>query len=201
MHVYDEIKNPKELFNYINERWEEGFISRIRNKVHVPKDKDYKTYLRNEIYYRTNDYMTLPDLDYATLFEKIEFARFWLDKNDYDYKVLFIFYDLITKKELPHNAFIVYKEDNLDKVYYYMELSDYYDKGMYRFNSYKQAINYVRDKFIEKGISSKKKLPDEQNIKIYHYDHIFNASYSDYIQNTQDLNCFSIEIDHTKQIY
>ncbi len=193
---YDTLKTPQELYNYIENVLKEGIVDRVYHDIYTPEHKKYLRAFKHPTFYRTLRYDLIPDNGYVTIFDKIEFARFWLGYNKYDFKVIFIGFDHERIAKLPFHVFITYKDKVFEKTYYRMEFTEEYNKGIHRYSGYKNIFTEQHEAFLE--YIKDKKTPGLKYLKINEYDHIFNASYDEYLANTCNTDFFTYEIDMSK---
>lgn len=145
------IKTPKELLEFMNDieyAW-------------MDKKGKFHTEMIPEMY-ETYSLMT-PDevLKYkkGICVVQSEFERDWFEKNNYEHKVMVIQIEL--KDQTPGHAFLIYKENNK---YYWFENAWESERGIHQYNSFKELITDVKERFIYQN-----DIPEEEinNIEIF----------------------------------
>lgn len=157
---YNNIKNPKELLEFMNQNIEYGFYG-SDNKIHTPDSKDF-----NEEF---DKYWVLCDKDrllkykYGNCYDQVELEKDWFKSNNYEFKTFFIYYDLNFENDYFTHTYLAYKEN--DK-WYYFEHADYNNRGIHEFNSLNELKEFQKNKFIEFNKASGRKINEKINSKI-----------------------------------
>lgn len=134
----DDIKTPEDIFKYMNENIEYGWID-INNQKHIKTMKEFRKL------YRT---MTLDEIinnGLGTCIDQVNLMHYLFEKIKIKNKMFCcrIFepddYNNLEEEEHMH-CFILYYLDN--KVYH-MEHPNFERKGIFEYNSEKKAINSI----------------------------------------------------------
>ncbi|MDD3340971.1 MAG: hypothetical protein PHN72_02055 [Bacilli bacterium] len=181
---YEETVTPDQLIQYMTQNIHYGFVSK-NGKIY----KEQGTEEWNNDWYPTcivQDGESLIESHYGTCWDQVELERKWFDEHNYQYKTIFMWFEVNRPSNLPTHAFLLFKRDN--KYYWFEHAFEPY-KGIHEFDSEENLIEYVKDKqleyAIETGIST---WQDRDFIKCYEYtkpeshlgvdDYIYHVTHS-----------------------
>ena len=139
MNILDNIKSPEELLEYMNKNITYGFVDKDGNKYFDTNSKAWNKYIIQ------NGEEVLKSKT-GTCWDQVELERLWFERNNYNFKTIFIWFELNHENNLPTHTFLIYEKDN--KYYWFEHAFEKY-KGIHKFESEKEAIEYVKDKQVE----------------------------------------------------
>ena len=116
-------------------------------------------------------------------FDQTELERTWFREHNYEYKTIFIWFLFDYENTYPTHSYLIYKDN--DK-YCYFEHADEMNKGIYKFDSYIDAIKYQMNKHIEYTKKNGNIVDDEiiKHLHIYEYDEPkSNISFDEFIDH------------------
>ncbi len=133
---YKDIKTPEELLDYMSSNITYGFIGKSKKRYEGLKDKNgLKEYI-----IQTGEEVLKSNI--GTCWDQVELERLWFDKNNYNFKTIFLGFDVDYENNLPTHTFLVFEEN--DKWYWFENAwSD--QRGIHVFNSLKEAVKNVKD--------------------------------------------------------
>ena len=83
---------------------------------------------------------------YGNCRDQVEFERDWFLKNNYEVKTIYEMVNLDYDNQYPSHSFLVYKNNN---EWYWFENVDFNNKGIHKFNTLDELLNYQYIKYIE----------------------------------------------------
>ena len=116
-------------------------------------------------------------------FDQTELERAWFREHNYEYKTIFIWFLFDYEKTYPTHSYLIYKDN--DK-YCYFEHADEMNKGIYKFDSYIDAIKYQMNKHIDYTEKNGNIVDNEiiKHLHIYEYDEPkSNISFDEFIDH------------------
>lgn len=168
---YDEINNPKELFNFMEENIKYGIYGtnhKIYDNFSSSNSSEFQ--IACQKYYALCDTKRLLKHHYGVCWDQVEFEREWFLKHNFKVKTYFIwfYFDSSTNNYMTH-TFLIYKGDNK---YYLFEHSDYKNRGIYEFSNIYDAISYAKDYFINDNREYGNKMDDDilNHLEIIEYE-------------------------------
>lgn len=173
------IKNEYELLEFMKDNIKSGFVTNDGEK-YFPGDDNY-----NKIWFTKGIVQTgeqfLKTL-VGTCWDQVEFERKWFNDNNIKTKTFFLCYEINEENDYPTHTILTYEKDNK---FYWFENAFYIQRGIHEYNSMRELIIDVKDKYhkntIDMGIAKKE---DINLIKIYEYNKLEkNLSISDYLKH------------------
>ncbi len=129
-------------------------------------------------------------------FDQTELERAWFKENNYEFKTIFIWFLFEYENTYPTHSYLIYKDKETHK-YCYFEHADYENRGIYRFDSYEEAIRYQMEKHIEYTEKCGNIVDNDvmKHLHIYEYDvSKYGISFEEYIDNILDSKEITIKI-------
>ena len=168
---FEDLKTPEDLYLFIDNNIEFGWIDRFNNK-HYNNLKDLR---KNYLIASVEDVLKY---HLGLCIEQVKLAKYFFDINNIENRVYCarIFEDReYLNKDIKLHCFILYK---LDGYWYYIENANSNKKGIYKFNSIKEALNFCmkdyEDRNEDRKLTEIKYIPD----KITYYE--FNRFVNEY---------------------
>lgn len=162
---YLKIDSPLKLQLFMDKYIKYGFVD---NKGKIYSNSTSKEW--QEKWYPTctiQDGEEVLNTGYGTCFDQVELERKWFAENNYYFKTIFICFEVNKPNNLPTHSFLIYEDNNK---YYWFEHSFEKYKGIHEFNSYDEAIKYVKDKQLEYAIEiGQVTKEDKNNIGAYEF--------------------------------
>lgn len=115
----------------------------------------------------------------------MELERAWFEENNYEFKTIFIWFLFDYDNPYPTHTYLIYKNKDNNK-WCMFEHSDFNNKGIYEFDTYKDVINFQKNNFINytKGIIKDFKEEDIEHLRIYEYNHPkFGCNMEEFLDN------------------
>ncbi len=147
---YEDIKTPKELLDFMKENIKYGFVSNTGKVYDNPNSIEWE----NDWYSNciVQDGESLLKTKYGTCWDQVEFERKWFLEHNYIFKTIFIWFEVNKPNNLPTHTFLIYEENNR---YFWFEHSFYDYRGIHEFESYEDAIEYVKKEQLKYTVNSK----------------------------------------------
>ena len=170
--AYYNVKTPEELMIFMDKYIRYGIYG-TDNKVY----ENYGTSVDSEFQLACQNRYALCDIErylrygYGTCWDQVELQRDWFARNNYEFKTIFIWFLFEEENNYITHAYLVYK-DKIDNKYCYFEHADYNNRGIYKFDTYKEAIEYQKVKHIKFNESCGNSIDDEvlNHLAIYEFD-------------------------------
>ena len=121
----------------------------------------------------------------GTCWDQVELERLWFSKHNYEFKTIFIWFEVDYNNNYPTHSFLLYKENN--KCYWFENaFFDY--QGIHEFNTYEEAIDFIKERHLDNAINNKvAKKEDYDLIKCYEFQGFNKAlsveEYIDHVTN------------------
>ena len=173
---FENVKSKEELLRFMDENIKYGYIDKDGNINNNSLNFDNVIVQCGE---------SILSSKVGTCWDQVELERLWFEKNNYEFKTIFIYFESNKENDFPTHTFLIFKEN--DKWYWFEHAFEKY-KGIHEFSSYLDAINYVMIKHLEYAVSiNKASLTDKNILKAYEYfkpqkDYSLNE-YLDFIFN------------------
>ena len=181
--MYNKVKTPEELLI---------FMDNIKYGIYGTDNKEYindGTEESNRVFQEASiTKYALADKDrvlkygLGQCFDQTELERFWFREHNYEFKTIFIWFLFDYENTYPTHSYLIYKENNK---YCYFEHADEINRGIYKFDTYEEAIKFQMNKHIE--YTKLNNIVDDEIIKhlhIYEYNiSKYNISFDEFIDN------------------
>lgn len=142
-----------------------GFVDND-GTIYTGNDLEFQIACRTK--WRLSSPEHLLEVGYGHCWDQVELERDWFYKHGYQFKTLFICFELPYDNSYSTHTYLVYKEN--DK-WHYFEHSDFNNRGIHTFDILEDAIAFQRKKHIE---SNQKRNPvgkyEVECLHIYEYD-------------------------------
>jgi hypothetical protein len=166
---FNEITTPYDLYYFMKENIIYGFVSNYDNKIYTRKglnnDLIYDRLIIESYFLQTP--AELLENKCGVCYDQVEFARFWLEYNNYNVYTFFT--------PIHNHAFLIYEKNNN---FYLFETTLKPINGIHEFQTLDDAINFF------KGIESIYNNKKMEDILIYPYDNVvYGCSFFDFISN------------------
>lgn len=139
----NDIKTPEELFDFMSKNINYGYLGK-NGRVYHYDEPDFDTEWYTQ-YVLENSNDLLNNL-YGNCWDQVEFERDWFSKHGYELKTIYKMVSLDYDNNYPSHSFLIYK-DNDD--WYWFENADFNNRGIHKFRSYDELLNYQHEKYVE----------------------------------------------------
>ena len=140
----DEIKTPEELLNFMSNNINYGYLGK-NGRIYQFDDIDYNSDWYNQ-YILENSEELLKNLC-GNCWDQVELEREWFLKNGYEVETIYEMVKLDYENEYPTHSFLIYKDKNDEWCWF--ENADFNNRGIHRFNSFDDLLNYQYKKYVE----------------------------------------------------
>lgn len=183
---YENVRSPEELLEFMEEYIKYGFVG-IDNKLYDNWESDVsgEFQIACQTKYGLCDAEKILKYGYGVCWDQVELERDWFFKNGYEFKTIYIWFLFENENNYLTHTYLVYKEKDSNK-YCYFEHSDSNNIGIHKFNTYKEAIEYQKNRHIEFNASVGNLINDDvlKHLVIYEFDcPEFGCSMNKYIDN------------------
>ena len=183
----DEIRTPEELLNFMSNKINYGYLGK-NGRVYHYDDIDFNSDWYEQYILESTDDL-LNNL-FGNCWDQVEFERDWFLKKGYEIKTIYEMVKLDYDNEYPTHSFLVYKDKN--DYWYWFENADFDNRGIHKFNSFDELLNYQYKKYVE--FLKTFNITDEELEKIIvtEFDkpkeHISAEEYLNHVINSQQIN-------------
>jgi len=188
---FQNIDTPQKLLAFMSENISYGFKDESGNIHSNPSSNDWKDY-GNKYIVQTGEEVLYTKV--GTCWDKVELERIWFEKKGYEFKTIFIWFELNSEQNNPTHTFLLFQEKN--KWYWFENAFEAY-RGIHEFNSFKDALNFVIDKHSEYSVNSGFTKPEDKKfIEAYEYNKLSESiSANNYLRHATNY-----KINKTKTI-
>ena len=176
---FDKIDSPKKLLDFMSANLKYGFVGKNR-KIYVNQDSEDWNDWYEQCLVQTGEQVL--NTKVGTCWDQVELERLWFEKNKYEIKTIFIWFEVNYENAYPTHTFLLYKKDNK---WYWFENSFETCRGIYEFNTVEEAIEFVKRKQLEYAISiGVARQEDKKFIKDYEFSKLVSSlSVDEYINH------------------
>ena len=179
----NDIKTPEELLNFMSNNINYGYLGK-NGRIYHYDDHDFNLEWYEQYILENKDDI-LKNL-YGNCWDQVELEREWFLKNKYKIKTIYEMVKLDYDNEYPTHTFLIYTDSDY---WYWFENADFNNRGIHRFNSYDELLNYQYKKYVE-FLKTFNITDDEiEKIIITEFDkpkeHISAKEYLDYVINSK----------------
>ena len=172
---FNEITNPKELYNFIKNNIQYG----IKNNNVIYQNDDINNNLDK---WHLNTNLDLLDNKYGLCFDYVELERTWFLNNNYEYKTIFLIFALDYENNYSTHTTLLFKQNNK---WYNFEIANYYNQGIHEYNSYEEALTDIKNNHLKYnemiGNPINKDITD--TLKVFEYSNPNkNYNFNDYLE-------------------
>ena len=158
-----DVKTPEELLNFMSSKINYGYLGKNK-KIYHQDDSNF-------------------DSDW---YEQLE--RDWFLKNGYEIKTIFEMVNLDYENNYPTHSFLVYKNNDC---WYWFENADFNNRGIHKFNTLEELLNYQYNKYIELLKTFNIKDIEIEKIVLTEFDkarkHLSAEEYLEHVINAKEL--------------
>lgn len=181
---YEKVNTPEELMEFMNRRIIYGFHG--TNGIDYTNDGSN---VQSEIFNNALvNYYILANPDYLLTYalgqcwDQVELERDWFTKHNYEFKTNFIWFELDYENSYSTHTYLIYKDKNTNE-YCLFEHADFNNRGIHKFKTYIDAVNFQKNKYIEYN----KKQGNEINNEILEHLHIYEYEQPIYGSNMMEF--------------
>ena len=135
---FSSIKTPEELMTYLNENFDYGVIDNKGNKFFDSNTDEFQFVCNNDWKLRSVDQMLNDKIGHC--YDQVEIERKWFESNGYKIKT---FWSCAYQENIENSGFshtyLLYKSGNY---WYLFEHADYYNRGIHKFKTIKEAARW-----------------------------------------------------------
>ena len=160
---YNKINTPEELLTFMDKYIKYGIKDEDGNTYEWNKDSFKKACLEKWHLKTPEEIM---NSGYGHCFDQTEIEKKWFQDHNYEYKTFFIIFEMEEDNPYPCHTYLVYK-DKKSETWNWFEHADIINKGIHKFNTIEEAIEYQRKRTI--AFNKIQGLPmDEEIISTIH---------------------------------
>ena len=162
--TYEKVKTPDDLLTFMSQNIHYGFINRDGRK-YFDADNGW-----NRDWYNTciiQNGSELLKTKCGTCWDQVELERKWFAENNYDFKTIFIWFNIKEPSNYPTHTFLAFYKNNK---WHWFENSFYDYRGIHEYDSLDTLIDDVVNKHLKAAVESGVAKPaDIKLIKKYEY--------------------------------
>lgn len=183
---FQDIKKPEDLLDFMSSNITYGFVGK-NGKIYTNPASDEWNDWYKECLVQTGDEVL--DTKVGTCWDQVELERIWFEKNNFEFKTFFIWFEKYNGDDYPSHTFLIYKSNNK---YYWFENSFGIYRGIHEFNGEIDAINEVIKNHLEYAKSIGVATDDDKNyIKHYEYSRLIRPlnvdEYINHVVHNKDI--------------
>jgi len=156
--IFEQIKTPQELLDFMGRNIEYGFVSSKDKKKYSWKDKEMDEKFEEEYFLQSPT--ELIESGYGVCWDSAELEREWFARHGYNFRVYFIMFAKDDPNDSPTHTFLVYKVD--DK-WYWFEHSDGGNRGIHEYNSLEDLLSAAKERHFQHAESDRGARPEDRN--------------------------------------
>ena len=140
----DDIKTPEELLKFMDNNINYGYLGK-NGRIYHYDDHDFNSdWYEQYILENSDDILS----SYCgNCWDQVEFERDWFLRNGYKIETIYEMVKLDYNNVYPTHSFLIYKDKNDDWCWF--ENADFNNRGIHRFKSYDELLNYQYKKYVE----------------------------------------------------
>lgn len=185
---YNDISNPNDLYKFIVNNIEYGYLGKNGKIYNVNDENFYKDWLENYILQFSEDILKTR---IGTCWDQVEFERYWFKEYGYEIKTIYEMVYVDYENDYPTHSCLFYK-DLITNDWYWFECADYANRGIYKFNNFENALMFQLNKYKECLKNYNINFNEINNIVVYEYGlpkrYIGVNEYIDFCLNSNKLN-------------
>lgn len=180
-----DVKTPEELLNFMSNKINYGYLGKNKKIYHQDDSNFDSDWYEQYILQSSEDLLkTL----YGNCFDQVELERDWFLKNGYEIKTIFEMVNLDYENNYPTHSFLVYKNNDC---WYWFENADFNNRGIHKFNTLEELLNYQYNKYIELLKTFNIKDIEIEKIVLTEFDkarkHLSAEEYLEHVINAKEL--------------
>lgn len=143
--LFDKISTPEDLMTFMDDNIIYGILDN-NGDYHNWDLNEVQRICQEEWKFKNGYDVMLSGVGHC--WDQTELERYWFDKNEYEYKTLFIFFEHNTKYTYGCHTYLIYKDSEKNK-WCWFEHADEKNKGIHIFDTMEEAIDVQMQKHIE----------------------------------------------------
>ncbi len=182
---YNNIKTPNELLRYMQQNIKYGFVSKTGKIYDNPQSTEWKNdWYLNCVVQSGNEVL---NTKHGTCWDQVELERKWFEENNYNFKTIYIWFEVNRPSNLPTHTFLVFEENNK---FYWFEHSFFDNQGIHEFETINDAIEHVKKEQLKYAIKTgRATTSDYKYITAYKYSKpLPNLNVDNYIKHVTSTN-------------
>lgn len=158
---FNDILTPNQLLHFLDKNIQYGVVDKFGNKVLDSNSKNFQYICNNDWKLKTVNDIIKSGIGHC--YDQVEIEREWFEAHNYIYKTFWVsaYQDDIENSGFSH-AYLVYFDKNS---WHLFEHADFSNKGIHKFNTLKEALDFQSTNQI-KYASSQIKPKDKYSIFI-----------------------------------
>lgn len=170
---YQDIKNVKELYDYLN-----------TFKYGVSLDKIYYNDEVNQHIgmWKLRDIEDIISSQVGICYDFVEIERDWFTKHHYKFVTIFFIFAVDYENSYPTHTLLAYEENNK---WYHFEVADFYNRGIHEYNSLKDLVATAKNRQITCANLSDSEIKNNLEVYIYNQPKL-NSSFTEYIDSIME---------------
>ena len=143
--TFEEVKSPEQLMLYLDHTLEYGVIDDCGNKYYDSNSDEFQNACNHDWKLRSVECILQDGVGHC--YDQVEVEREWFTKNGYQIKTFWIsaYQEEIENSGFSH-TYLIYKDDNAWKLFGH---SDFFNRGIYKFDSVQDAVRWQADNQIK----------------------------------------------------
>lgn len=183
---FNDIQNPQELLSYMIENVIYGFVGKNK-KIYDDTESDEWYDWYQECSVQTGEEILKTNV--GTCWDQVELERLWFKNHKYDFKTIFIYFEVDHENTYPTHSFLLFYEDS-KWCWFEHAFGDF--EGIYKFDTFNDALNDVKRAFLNRAIETgAATINDKRLIKCYEYDELTKSlsvdEYMSHVTNGKEL--------------
>lgn len=141
---YEDIITPEDLLAFMSEHIQYGFVSEDGEVYTMEDDEKFEEGCKTV--WRLSSPSELLRKGYGHCWDQVEFERAWFLENGYQVKTCYIMFEMDHENPFTTHTYLVFKRDGKFCLF---EHSDYPNRGIKEFDTYKDAVFYQMQNHIK----------------------------------------------------
>mgnify|MGYP006874319309 CR=1 FL=1 len=162
---YTDVKTPEMLLEFM-EQIEYGFYDKQDKKFYSGNDMDFENALSNKWVLSSAEQTIKTKV--GICYDQVELERDFFSKNKFEFVTLFVWFACKKQNKYPTHTFLVYK-DKTTNDWCWFEHSDFANKGIHHFVSFKKALQCQKQTHIKYAKHIRKTKTDISKIQTIQY--------------------------------
>lgn len=183
---FNKITTPELLLDFMSKNIEYGYIGQS-GKVYNYNDKDFQKNWFNDYFLQKGDSVLITKI--GTCWDQVELERMWFKSHNYKFYTLFEMVLLDYSNNYPTHSFLVYQSNNNNWCWF--ENADYANRGIHRFLTLSELLNFQNQKYKESLIKLNIKNDELKKIILTNYNEPYNiskaAEYLDFVIDSKKV--------------